>query len=114
MDLEKYSFSRNDLVVAAAIDSYLRALTSEARREMMAGIVHRGDGETVIDGKGLAALIENAKAAAMISSEAWRPGEGDYQKSVEYIREQLPAVDGQKYVENMPERFARFIQDCAE
>ena len=61
----------------------------------------------------LADLIENAKAAALISAEAWQPGEGDYQRALSFIQEQLPEVDGKKYVKHVPEKFLRFIADCA-
>ena len=49
----------------------------------------------------------------MISSEAWQPGEGDYQKALSFIQEQLPAVDGNKYVAGMPKKFIQYIEDCA-
>ena len=32
-------------------------------------------------------------------------------KSLAFIREQLPTVDGEKYMENPPEPFLRFIED---
>ena len=110
MDIEKYGFERTDLLVVTAVNAYLRNLTPEARKETLAEIVKQ-DG--VIEGPALAALIESAKTAAMISSEAWQPGEGDYQKTLAFIREQLPAVDGAEYVKKMPEKFLRFITDCA-
>jgi len=50
----------------------------------------------VIDGLALAALIENAKAAAMVSSEESQPGEGDYQRALSFIQEQLPVMDARK------------------
>ena len=67
----------------------------------------------MIDSPALAALIENAKTAAMISSEAWQPGEGDYQRALGFIQEQLPAVDGKEYVKTVPEKLLQFIADCA-
>ena len=110
MNIEEYGFERSDLVVVTAVNAYLKNLTPEARRETLAEI-DKQDG--VIDGQALAELIENAKAAAMISSEEWQPGEGDYQKALSFIQEQLPAVDGKKYVKHVPEKFLRFIADCA-
>ena len=83
MDIEKYGFERSDLVVVTAVNAYLKNLTPEARTETLSEIVKQ-DG--VIDGPALAALIENAKAAAMISSEAWQPGAGDYQPRLPHGR----------------------------
>ena len=110
MNIEEYGFERSDLVVVTAVNAYLKNLTPEARRETLVEIVKQ-DG--VIYGPALTVLIENAKAAALISSEAWQPGDGDYQKTLSFIQEQLPAVDGKKYVKKMPEKFLRFIEDCA-
>lgn len=98
MNIEKYGFERSDLVVVTAVNAYLKKLTPEARRKTLSEIVKQ-DG--VIDGLALAALIENAKAAAMISSEEWQPGEGDYQRALSFIQEQLPVVDGKKYVKKI-------------
>lgn len=110
MNIEEYGFERSDLVVVTAVNAYLKNLTPEARRETLVEIVKQ-DG--VIDGPALTDLIENAKAAALISSEAWQPGDGDYQKTLSFIQEQLPTVDGKKYVKHVPEKFLRFIADCA-
>ena len=109
MNIEEYGFERSDLVVVTAVNAYLKNLTPEARRETLGEIVKQGG---VIDGPALADLIENAKAAAMISSEEWQPGEGDYQRALSFIQEQLPAVDGEEYVKKMPEKFLQFIEDC--
>lgn len=114
MNIEKYGFDRKDLVVATVVNAYLKNLTPEARKETLAEIVSWDGSETVVDGLSLAALIENAKAAAMIDSEEWQDGEGIYQKALNFIRESLPAVDGKKYVAGMPESFLRFVRDCAE
>ena len=110
MNIEEYGFDRNDLLVVTAVNAYLKKLTPEARRETLSEIVKQ-DG--VIDGPALADLIENAKGAALISAEAWQPGEGDYQRALSFIQEQLPEVDGKKYVKHVPEKFLRFIADCA-
>ena len=48
----------------------------------------------------------------MISAGAWIDGEGDYQRSLNFIRETLPTVDARKYIED--KRFLRFIEDCTE
>ena len=98
-----------------AVNAYLKNLTSEAREEVLHTIVREDSGDTRIDGPALAALIESAKAAAMIDSEAWQDG-GDplVKKTLDFIREQLPAVDGKEYVKKVPESFLRFIEDCAK
>ena len=110
MNIEEYGFERPDLVVVTAVNAYLKKLTPEARKETLSEIVKQ-DG--VIDGPALTDLIENAKAAALISSEAWQPGDGDYQKALSFIQEQLPAVDGKKYVAGMPKKFIQYIKDSA-
>ena len=109
MNIEKYGFDRDGLVVATAVNSYLKGLTPEARSTTLAGIVTHDGTETVVNGEKLITLIEAAKAAAMIGSEAWRDGEGIYQKTLDFIRTTLPAVDGKKYVSD--EQFLWFIQD---
>lgn len=111
MNIENYGFDRSDLLVVTAVNAYLKRLTPEARRETLAEIVKQ-DG--VVDGPALAALIESAKAAAMISVEEWQPGEEDYQRTLSFIREQLPDVDGKEYVKKMPEKFLQFIADCVK
>ena len=109
MNIEEYGFDRNDLLVVTAVNAYLKKLTPEARRETLSEIVKQ-DG--VIGGPALAALIESAKAAAMISSEEWKPGEGNYQRALSFIQEHLPALDGKKYVKKMQEKFLQHIVDC--
>ena len=112
MNIEEYGCDRVDLVVVTAVNAYLKNLTPEARRTTLAEVVKRNGAETVIDAEKLTTLIENAKAAAMISAGAWQNGEGDYQKAIDFIRETLPAVDAKKYATD--ERFLRFIEDSAE
>ena len=109
MNIEKYGFDRDGLVVATAVNSYLKGLTPEARKETLDAIVRRDIADTAVNGEKLITLIEAAKAAAMIGSEAWRDGDGIYQKTLDFIRATLPAVDGKKYVAD--EQFLRFILD---
>ena len=35
------------------------------------------------------------------------------ERALSFIQEHLPALDGKKYVKKMPEKFLRFITDCA-
>jgi hypothetical protein len=113
-NIEDYGFDRSDLIIATAVNSYLKNLTPDARSEALAGIVRYDGAKTKINSKRLAALIESAKAMAMIGSEGWKDG-GDslMKKSLAFIWEQLPTVDGEKYMENPSEPFLRFIEDCA-
>ena len=37
-NIEDYGFDRSDLVIATAVNSYLKKLTPEAREETLAGI----------------------------------------------------------------------------
>ena len=113
MNIEKYGFEPSDLVVVTAVNAYLKNLKPEARKETLAGVIRQNGAETVVDGPALATLIENAKATAMIGSEAWSEGEGIYQKTLDCIREALPAIDGTEYIKNPPEQFLRFIEDWA-
>lgn len=112
MNIEEYGFDRADLVVVTAVNAYLKNLTPEARSTTLAEVVKRNGAVTVIDGDKLTTLIESAKAAAMIGTETWQDGEGDYQKTLDFIRETLPTVDSRKYATD--ERFLRFIEDSAE
>lgn len=69
MNIENYRFERSDLVVATEVNSYLKNLTPEARKETLENIVREDGAETVINGPALATLIESAKSAAMIGSD---------------------------------------------
>ena len=111
MNIEKYKFEPSDLVVVTAVTAYLKNLKPEVRKETLAGVIRQHGAETVIDGPALIRLIENAKATAMIGSEAWSDGEDIYQKTLDFIREALPAIDGTEYIKNPPEQFLRFIED---
>ena len=73
-NIEDYGFDRSDLVIATAVNSYLKKLTPEAREETLAGIIRQDGAMTRINGERAAALIENAKAAVMIGSEGWKDG----------------------------------------
>lgn len=111
-NIEDYGFDRSDLVIATAVNSYLKNLTPEAREETLAGIIRKDGVKTKINGERVAALIENAKAMAMIGSEGWKDG-GDplMMKTLAFIREQLPAVNGEEYIKKQPEKFLQFIED---
>ena len=113
-NIEEYGFERSDLVIATAVNSYLKKLTPEAREEALHAIVRKDGEDTKIHGPALADLIESAKAAAITDSEAWQAGEGIYQKTLVFIREQLPIVDGKKYVVSDPKEFLRFIRDWSK
>lgn len=110
--MEKYGFDRDGLVVATAVNAYLKNLMPAARAEVLKKLIRQDGVETVVDGPALIKLIENARASAAISAENWKPGEGDYQKALTLIREQLPAADGKRYAHD--ERFLRFVEDLAE
>ena len=114
-NIEDYGFDRSDLIITTAVNSYLKNLTPEAKRETLAGIVRQDGAETVINGSALAALIESAKAMAMIGTQGWKDG-GDpiMKRTLVFIREQLPAVYGEEYINKQPEKFLRFIEDWAK
>ena len=103
-NIEDYGFDRSDLVIATAVNSYLKKLMPEAREETLAGIVRQDGAKTTFNGERVVAL--------MIGSEGWKDG-GDplMVKTLAYIREQLPAVDGEEYIKKQPEKFLRFIED---
>ena len=52
---------------------------------------------------------------AMIGTQGWKDG-GDpiMKRTLEFIREQLPAVNGDEYINKQPEKFLRFIEDWAK
>ena len=111
-NIEDYGFDRSDLVIATAVNSYLKKLTPEAREETLVGIIRQDGAMTRINGERAAALIENAKAAAMIGVQDWKDG-GDplMEKTLAFIRKQLPTVNGEEYIKKQPEKFLRFIED---
>ena len=111
-NIEDYGFDRSDLIIATAVNSYLKNLTPDARIGTLAGIVRQDGAQTKINSERLAALIESAKAMAMIGTQGWKDG-GDplMMKTLAFIREQLPAVNGEEYIKKQPERFLRFIED---
>ena len=37
-----------------------------------------------------------------------------WKRTLEYIRDQLPALDGKEYMKNPPKEFLRFIEDWAK
>lgn len=114
MNIEDYALTREELVVATAIDAYLETLEPETRRETMSGIVDNAHSDAaVINTTKLAALIESAKAAAMVSVEKWKDGTGTYQRSLKFIRKELPAVSGDNYARSISEQFVKFVEDCA-
>ena len=111
MNLVRYKFDKKDLIVATAVNGYLKKMKPDAREKVLAGIVKEEGAETLINGPALATLIENAKAVMMVTSEDWQEGDDIYQKALFFIQEQLPAVNGKKYVASDPEEFLRFIRD---
>ena len=114
-NIEDYGFDRSDLIIATAVNSYLKNMTLEARKEILAGVVRQDGAKTKINSERLAALIETAKVTAMIGSYDWKDG-GDHlmKKTLEFIREQLPAVDGKEYMKSPPKEFLKFIEDWAK
>ena len=114
-NIEEYGFERSDLVVATAVKSYLKNLSTEARKETLKGIMRQEGAEIVMDGPALTRLIESAKAMAMIGTEAWKDG-GDplMKKTLTFIRETLPAVNSEEYAKNPPREFLQFLEDCVE
>ena len=114
-NIEDYGFDRSDLIIATAVNSHLKNLTPEAREETLAGIVRQDGAQTKINSERLAALIESAKTMAMIGTQGWKDG-GDplMMKTLAFIREQLPAVDGEEYIKKQPEQFLQFIEDWAK
>ena len=112
MNIEEFGFEKADLVVATAVNAYLKNQTPKVRKEILRAIVNTGGAETVIDVEYLAALIESAKTAAMIRSEEWKDG-GDplVRRTLDFIRETLLTVNGEEYVKAPPEGFLRFIEE---
>ena len=128
---EDYGFKIVDMTVAAMLKAYLQQMAVDAVPEQLGRIVSPGvrsmRGGTVkglgrekeawvtIDGAELAALIENAKAAATISANEWQAQKGErlLKKVIEYMRDDVfPGLSGEKYVASMPVEMAEFITDC--
>lgn len=61
-NIEEYGFERSDLVVATAVNAYLKNMTTEARKETLEGLARQDGAETVINAQALTQLIESSKA----------------------------------------------------
>lgn len=128
---EQYGLKLADMVVAAMLKAYLQEMVKEEVPDLLSRIVSPGmrsiRGGTVkergleqsawitIDGAKLAALIESARAAAVISADAWlaQKGERLLRKTIEYMRDDVfPGLSGERYVASMPVEMAEFITDC--
>ena len=112
---EDYGFKLPDLTVAAMVKSYLRWMSPEDTKRILCNIVSSHEPEYKLDGKELARLIDDAKTAAMMDTAAWQAQEGEHllERVILYLRnESFPIVEGEKYVEELPEEFAAFITDC--
>ena len=128
---DKYGFNITDLTVAAMIKAYLqsmkvevvpeelRKIVSPEMRTLRGGSVKERKMEVEqwsgIDRDVLAALIDDARAAATISATEWKaqPEEKLLERTIEFMRDDLfPALDGKNYVESMPVEMAEFITDC--
>lgn len=128
---DEYGFKIVDLTVAALIKAYLQQLKSEEAKEQLSRIISPGmktlRGSTVkkrrlltenwnaINGKALAELIDDARAAAAISAMEWKAQEGEQllEQTIEFMRDNLfPMLSGEKYIRTMPVEMAEFLTDC--
>ena len=128
---DEYGFKMVDLTVAAMIKAYLQSMKVEAAqeklREIVSPAVQELHGGTVkarklpkeqwseIEGEALAALIDDARAAATISAMEWQAQEEEplLQKTIDFMRDNLfPMLSGEDYVASMPAEMAEFITDC--
>ena len=128
---DEYGFTISDLTVAAMIKAYLQSIRAELVPEQLSRIVSPSvcgiRSGTVKDRKlpreqwsginedALAALIDDARAAATISAMEWQAQSGEklLERTIEFMRDDLfPALDGKNYVASMPVEMAEFITDC--
>ena len=127
---DDYGLKTEDLTVAVLIKAYFQQAASEPAPERLARIVSPGvratRGGTVkkrgldkkqwitINSSELAALIDDARAAALIYAEVWQAQEDEklLKKTIDYMRDVLPVLSGKKYVPSMPVEMAEFITDC--
>ena len=108
---DEYGFGISDLTVAAMLKAYLQQMKEEAAAEALKRVV-KTEG---INKTELAVLIDNARAAAVISADAWQAEEGEQllKNTIEYMRDNLlPALSGERYVAEMPEEMNKFLTDC--
>ena len=127
----EYGFKIVDLMVAMLIKAYLQLLKPEVAKEQLSRIISPGVktlyGSTVkkrgllpedwsdINGKALAELIDDARAAATISAMEWKAQEGEQalEHAIELMRDNLfPMLSREKYVETIPVEMAEFLTDC--
>lgn len=137
IDVSTYGLKMDDIAVAALIKSYLNQMTADGVTDALERIVNVGvkvlsiptrrgtihvkdmgvpqEVWTVIDGAELAALIDSAKAVAILTAADWKANKGErlLKKTLDYVREDfLPELSGEKYVAAMPVEIAEFITDC--
>ena len=108
---DEYGFGISDLTVAAMLKAYLQQMKEEAAAEALSRVV-KPEG---INKTELAALIDNARAAAVISADAWQAEEGEQllKNTIAYMRDNLfPALSGERYVAEMPGEMTKFLTDC--
>lgn len=108
---DEYGLRIGDLAVAAMLKAYLQQMKEEAAAEALKRVV-KTEG---INKTELAVLIDNARAAAVISADAWQAEEGELllKNTIEYMRDNLfPALSGEKYVASMPTEMTKFLTDC--
>ena len=113
--LDNHRTQFTDAIVKEMLKSYIHHMPAEALREQLSRILNPGANGISVNGEELAALIENAKAAAGIEVMAWT-AQGDeplLKEIISFMKDDfLPSLDGRQYVTVIPAGMGEFLSDC--
>ena len=115
--LDNHGTQIRDMLVKELIKSYIFHMPANAAQEQMSRIVSPGDQEVIIDRDELAAVIENARAAASVDAMEWKTDESErlLKTTIEFVRDDfLPTLDGREYTASMPVEMGAFLSDCLQ
>ena len=114
---EEYGFCIGDATVASLIKAYLQEMSVEDATRALGCIVSTRNKQATytINGMELAKLIDRAAAASKEDSARWYAltNQQWMRTRINFLRNSfIPALDGKRYIAEMPYKMARFITDC--
>ena len=115
--LENHGAKIRDMLVQELIRSYISHTPVDAAQEQMGRIVRPGAQGMTVDRDELAALIENARSAAVIDAMEWKPDDRErlLKTTIDFLRDDfLPTLDGREYAASMPVEMGTFLSDCLQ
>lgn len=115
--LENHGAKIRDMLVKELIRSYISHAPADAVQEQMKRIVRPGDQGMIVDRDELAALIENARSAAIIDAMEWKTDDRErlLKTTIDFLRDDfLPTLDGREYAASMSVEMGAFLSDCLQ